>query len=167
MTDPENWHGPVLKRYIDEEELDETNLEEFPEIDAPSRKGSITKSEAKQLKDAKESTAFVTDENGDKHLRKTILRDNAVLDAHQVFIEQTSDGREKDQIHFVKGTNKQDGEDNLDTKDDSVITHIGSVREYLNQAEDLSYDLRSSTTVPHDLMGYNYQLSQAYQKVTN
>lgn len=164
---PDEWHGPVFKRYIDEDDFKETTLDSYPEIDSPSRTGPITRSEAEKLVENGDATRFVKDEKGDRHLRRTILRDDAVLDTHQVFIEQTSDGREKDRIHYVRGATNEDGEDNLDTKEDSVITHIGSIREYLNQADELSYDIRSGTTVPGDLWGYNYQLSQAYQQVTS
>jgi len=164
MNEIDTWNGPVFKRWIDEEEFGSKHMSDFRQVDIITEKQSpTTKDEAKQLKESGESERIVHCEP--KHLRQIFIRNDAVLDTHQVFIEQTSDGRENDRIHFVAGTTEE-AKHNVDKKQDSLLVHIGSVREYLNSAESLSYNLDATTQTPRELFGYLTQLSEAYSKVT-
>jgi hypothetical protein len=159
------WTGPIWKRWIDTETFENKTLSEFRVTETiTKRTSSTTRTEAKQLKEHGESKRKVI-ENGTEYLRHIQLRDDAVLDNHQVFIEQTTDGRENDRIHFVKGTTESAKSD-IQTKEKSIILHVGSVREYLNTAESLSYNIDPITQTPKELTGYLTQLSDAYQKVT-
>lgn len=165
MQETTNWHGPVFKRWIDADEFEQQSLGDFPVVDeVTSRTQVTTRQEAEQIQETGESERFVY-EDGEKHLRRIMLREDAVLDRHQVFIEQTADGRESDRIHFVEGTDRSIKEQ-VDCKEDSIVTHIGSVREYFEAADTLSYNLRSGTQVPKELFGYLNQISTAYEKVT-
>ena len=105
MNEIDTWNGPVFKRWIDEEEFGSKHMSDFRQVDIITEKQSpTTKDEAKQLKESGESERIVHCEP--KHLRQIFIRNDAVLDTHQVFIEQTSDGRENDRIHFVALKNK-------------------------------------------------------------
>lgn len=162
----DNWHGKCVKKWIPEKKIQETTREDC--IEHPETLHTtdpLTKQEFDNLQQSRKSAVFAH-ENDKKVLREYKILEEKPLYQFQVFIEQYADGRKNAQQHYVEGTTKTEGLSNLTVDSTSTITHIGSIAEYLETASELSFNLNSSVIVPHELMGYNAKLSEAYRKVT-